>query len=60
MPFPSLIIRVSESDESSKTEAAIMGRQVKVNLVELFKESFNDCGQIVERNGIRNEECLWL
>jgi hypothetical protein len=48
---------VSECDKSSKTEATIMGRQVKVNLVELFKESSNEFGQIMERNGIRNEGC---
>lgn len=60
MSFPSLIIRVSKSDESSKIEVSVVGRQVKVNLVELFRESFNEFGQIVERNRIRNEEFLWL
>ena len=56
----SLIISASESDKSSKREDSIMDQQVKVNLVELFKEIFNEFGHIMERNGIRNEEWLAL
>ena len=53
----SLILGVSESEEDSEREDSVMGWQVKVNLVELFRERFKEFGHIMERNGIRNEEC---
>jgi hypothetical protein len=54
MSPPFRIISVSEREES------IMGRQVKVNFGELFKKIFNEFGHIMERTGMRNEECRWL